>query len=153
MVTPWTVAHRFLCSWDSPGKNTGVGRHFLLQGIFLTQGLKPGLPNFGHSAPTEPQGKHWCTLVVSKGWSDLLYLANMLTKEGSSIFFNSFILQPVINKQIKLNSKLSQRTFFCWWVFSPHSFDDHSLLVFFFFRSLIYPSKLRWKISRLLLLF
>ena len=28
---------------DSPGKNTGVGCHFLLQGIFLTQGLNPGL--------------------------------------------------------------------------------------------------------------
>ena len=27
------------CSWDSPGKNTGVGCHFLLQGIFPTQGL------------------------------------------------------------------------------------------------------------------
>ena len=27
-----------LCPWDSPGKNTGVGCHFLLQGIFLTQG-------------------------------------------------------------------------------------------------------------------
>ena len=25
--------------WDSPGKNTGVGYYFLLQGIFLTQGL------------------------------------------------------------------------------------------------------------------
>ena len=30
---------RLFCSWDSPGKNTGVGCHFLLQGIFLTQGL------------------------------------------------------------------------------------------------------------------
>ena len=28
-----------LCSWNFPGKNTGVGFHFLLQGIFLTQGL------------------------------------------------------------------------------------------------------------------
>ena len=26
-----------LCPWDSPGKNTGVGSHTLLQGIFLTQ--------------------------------------------------------------------------------------------------------------------
>jgi len=26
------------------GKNTGVGGHFLLQGIFLTQGSNPGLP-------------------------------------------------------------------------------------------------------------
>ena len=29
---------RLLCSWDSPGKDTGVGCHFLLQGIFLTRG-------------------------------------------------------------------------------------------------------------------
>ena len=27
----------------SPGKNTGVGCHFLLQGTFQTQGLNPGL--------------------------------------------------------------------------------------------------------------
>ena len=33
----------FLLLWNSPGKNTGVGCHFLLQGIFLTQGLNPGL--------------------------------------------------------------------------------------------------------------
>ena len=42
-ATPWTVATRFLCPWDFPGKNTGVGCHFLLQGIFLTQGLNLGL--------------------------------------------------------------------------------------------------------------
>ena len=34
---------RFLCPWNSPVKNTRVGSHFLLQGIFLTQGLKPDL--------------------------------------------------------------------------------------------------------------
>ena len=28
---------------DSPGKNTGVGGHALLQGVFLTQGSNPGL--------------------------------------------------------------------------------------------------------------
>ena len=28
---------RLLCPWDSPGKNTGVGCHFFLQGIFPTQ--------------------------------------------------------------------------------------------------------------------
>ena len=38
-VIPWTVAHQLLCPWDSPGKNTGVGCHALLQGIFPTQGL------------------------------------------------------------------------------------------------------------------
>ena len=35
---------RLRCPWDSPGKNTGVGYHALLQGIFPTQGLNPGLP-------------------------------------------------------------------------------------------------------------
>ena len=34
---------RFLCLWDFPGKNAGVGYHFLLQGIFLTQGSNPHL--------------------------------------------------------------------------------------------------------------
>ena len=29
--------------WNSPGKNIGVGCHFLLQGIFLTQRSNPGL--------------------------------------------------------------------------------------------------------------
>ena len=29
---------RLLCPWDFPGKNAGVGCHFLIQGIFLTWG-------------------------------------------------------------------------------------------------------------------
>ena len=33
---------------DSPGKNTGVGCHTLLQRIFPTQGLNLGLPHFRH---------------------------------------------------------------------------------------------------------
>ena len=32
---------RLLCPWGSPGKNTGVGCHALLQGIFLTQRSNP----------------------------------------------------------------------------------------------------------------
>ena len=39
---------RLLCPWDSPGKNTGVGCHFLLQGIFLTQGLNLNLLHLLH---------------------------------------------------------------------------------------------------------
>ena len=30
-ATPETAAHQVPCPWDSPGKNTGVGCHFLLQ--------------------------------------------------------------------------------------------------------------------------
>ena len=35
---------RLLCPWDFPSKNTGVGSHAFLQGIFLTQGSNLGLP-------------------------------------------------------------------------------------------------------------
>ena len=43
-ATPWTVAcTRLLRSWDFLGKSTGVGCHFLFQGIFPTQGLNPGV--------------------------------------------------------------------------------------------------------------
>ena len=34
---------RALCPWDSLGKHTGVGYHFLLQGIFPNQGSNPDL--------------------------------------------------------------------------------------------------------------
>ena len=42
-ATFWTVATRFLRPRDFPGKNTGVGCHFLLQRIFPIQGSNPRL--------------------------------------------------------------------------------------------------------------
>ena len=38
-ATPELQHARFLCPWGFPGKNTGLGCYFLLQGIFLDQGL------------------------------------------------------------------------------------------------------------------
>ena len=50
---------KLLHPWDFPGKSTGTGCHFLLQGIFLTQGLNPGLPHCRHTRlPSEPPGKY-----------------------------------------------------------------------------------------------
>ena len=47
---------RLLCSWDSPGKNTGMGCHALLQGIFPT--LEPRSPALQvDSLPAELPGK------------------------------------------------------------------------------------------------
>jgi len=52
---------RLLCLWDSPGKNTGVGFHALLQGIFPTQGSNMYLLHLVHwqvgSLPLAPPGK------------------------------------------------------------------------------------------------
>ena len=44
-VTPWTVSRQVPLSMGSPAKDTGVGCHALLQGIFPTQVLNPGLPH------------------------------------------------------------------------------------------------------------
>ena len=40
------VCTRILRPWNFLGKSTGVCCHFLLQEIFLTQGLNPGLPHY-----------------------------------------------------------------------------------------------------------
>ena len=40
---------RLLHPWNFPGKSTRVGCHFLLQGIFPTQGLNLGLPHCGQT--------------------------------------------------------------------------------------------------------
>ena len=49
---------RLLCPWDSPGKNTGVGCHSLLQGFFPTQGSNPHLLHWqAGSLPSEPPEK------------------------------------------------------------------------------------------------
>ena len=47
---------KLLCPWDSPGKNTGVGCHALLQGIF--PGIEPAFPKLqADSSPPEPPRK------------------------------------------------------------------------------------------------
>ena len=54
---------RLLYPRHSPGKNTGLGCHSLLQGVFLTQGSNPGLLpcrwilSYQDSLPSEPPGK------------------------------------------------------------------------------------------------
>ena len=55
-ATPWIDCSpdRLLYPWDLPGKNTGVGCHFLLQGIFPTQGSNASLLQcFSHLSPSE----------------------------------------------------------------------------------------------------
>ena len=62
---------RLLCPWDSPGEDTRVGCHALLQGISLTQGLNLCLLCLLHwqvnSLPLVPPGKptfpHCCGLI------------------------------------------------------------------------------------------
>ena len=58
---------RLLCPWDFPGKNTGVGCHFLLQGIFPTQGLNPCLLHWQVSSlPLSHQGSPFTLIRMTK---------------------------------------------------------------------------------------
>ena len=52
------AAFQALLSMEFPSKNTGVGCHFLLQGIFPAQGSNPGSPALqADSLLSEPPGK------------------------------------------------------------------------------------------------
>ena len=82
---------RLLCPWDSPGKNTGVDCHALLQRIFLTQGpnlhlllwwadslplAPPGKPLIVHSMPANLALHHLSVL------SPVLFLISTLAVSG-----------------------------------------------------------------------
>ena len=54
---------RLHCPCHSPGKNTGVGCHFLLQGIFLTQGSNLSLPCLLHRQADSSRLCHLGSLV------------------------------------------------------------------------------------------
>ena len=56
-ATPWTVAHQTPPSLGFSRQDTGVGCHLLLQEIFPTQGLNPGLPHCRQTLPSDPPGK------------------------------------------------------------------------------------------------
>ena len=45
IVSDSLQSHGLYSPWNSPGQNTGVGSHSLLQGIFPAQGSNPGLPH------------------------------------------------------------------------------------------------------------
>ena len=67
-MTPWTVACQAPLSMNFPGRNTGVGCHLLLQGIFSTQGWNLCFPALtGWFFTTGPPGKP--KSGMTKKWS------------------------------------------------------------------------------------
>ena len=75
-LSPIRLCYPLGCNspWNSPGQNTGVGRLSLLQGIFPTQGLNPGLPHCGQilyqlSHKESPRTLEWVAYPFSRGSS------------------------------------------------------------------------------------
>ena len=56
---PLSCVRLFATPWNFLGKNTGVGRHFLLQGIFLSHGSNPGLPHLLHWQAEDKGGRKY----------------------------------------------------------------------------------------------
>ena len=102
LVTPWSVACQAPFSWNFPGKNTRVGCHFLLQGIFLTQGLNPHLLHWQvDSLPLHHLGSPKRSLVFSILLYSSVYLLCSLRRVCFSLFlfhfWNSFLrILPLI---------------------------------------------------------
>ena len=101
-----------LCLWDSPGKNTGVGSHFLLQEIFLTQGLKPSpvspaSPTAGRFFTAEPPGKPQLHLLLVAQLCPSLYKSMDWGMPGSSVhgILQARILECVTISFSKLHLK------------------------------------------------
>ena len=66
--------HGLYSPWNSPGQNTGVGSLSLLQGVFPTQGLNPGLLHckwflYQLSHQGLPRILEWVTYPFSSGSS------------------------------------------------------------------------------------
>ena len=66
--------HGLYRPWNSPGQSTGVGSHFLLQGIFPTQGSNLGLPHcrrifYQLSHQGSPRILEWVACPFSSGSS------------------------------------------------------------------------------------
>ena len=57
---------RFLCPQDFPGKNTGVGCHFLLQGIFPTQVSNQHILYLLHWHLCLPNANRWRRVVTTQ---------------------------------------------------------------------------------------
>ena len=59
---------RLLCPWNSPGQNTDVVSHSLLEGIFLTQESNLGLLHCRWSLYHLNHQGNYVTLYISKYW-------------------------------------------------------------------------------------
>ena len=105
-----------LCPWDFPGNNTGVGCHCLLQRIFPTQGLNPGLL---HCRQTVYCLSHQGSPILEKG-----FLQSLRGRKSVPWWEKS---RPKVKEELHYREEkwLLHRENPCW---SLHVQQDSSLL-------------------------
>ena len=102
-----------LCPWDFPGKHTGEGCHFLLQWIFLTQGLNLHLLHWQvDSLPLSHLGslgpsleEHW-----SHSWG--LHLHDLITSQQPYLQITSSLGTRISTYKVEGRKHSNQRTNF-----------------------------------------
>ena len=105
---PWTEAGRLLCPWDSPGKNTGMGCHFLFQDIFPNPGIKPTPPALqADYVPLSHLGSLFFFFFQTHKWLWKCQFSLKLICCFSGFFF--FLFSPYISKSF---ASLSVKLFF-----------------------------------------
>ena len=98
-----------LCPWDSPGESTGVDSHFLLQGIFPTQGSNPCLLcllNWQVDSSTTEPSRTPCKMLGSVEDSIATTLCQPLPLWNLYFFtfLQVFLSRVLLNKPSALNS-------------------------------------------------
>ena len=106
--------------WNSPGQNTGVVSHSFLQGIFLTQGLNPGLLHYRQilyqlSHKGSPRVLEWVAYPFSSGAFQPRNQTGFFCIAGR--FFNNWAIREA---QIILNVKINRFIIYICLFLSSH---------------------------------
>ena len=121
---------RLLCPWNFPGKNTEMGCHFILQGIFPTQGLNLCLPSLLHCrrilyhwATGEARGSLLTLVLISRASSVVIkMLYNVILEKAMAPHSSTLAWQiPWMEEPGRLQSMGSLRVGHDW-VTSPSLF-------------------------------
>ena len=120
---------------DSPGKNTGVGCHALLQGIFPTQGSNEGLPHcrqilYHLSHQGSPRIQEWVTHPSPENRPDpgikprsSALQGNSLPTEPSGKPKNTGVESLSLLRGIFSTQELNQGLLHCRWIFYQFSYQ------------------------------
>ena len=120
--------HGLYSSWNSPGQNTEVGSLSLLQGIFPTQGLNPGLPHYGRilyqlSHKGSPRILEWVAYPFFRGSS------RPRNWTGVSCIAGRFFTNWAIREAHMVLVSRDLTLFLCMWIYScPRTTIEHTLI-------------------------
>ena len=100
--------HGLYSPWNSPGQHTGVGSLSLLQGIFPTQGLSPGLLHcrwilYQSSHKGSPGILAWVAYAFSSRYSQPRYWTGVSCIAGG--FFTNWAIREALLDSLVTNNK------------------------------------------------